>query len=111
MNRFVLVLSVTAILLFSTAWMQTTDTGTVNGTVSLNGAPLPNAVVVLSSSGNSGYTAKATTDASGNFTVSDAPVGSIEAKAYDPQGVFLASGTGVLTKAGDVISLPLSATR
>jgi len=110
-NRFVLIASVTAMLLLSTAWPQATDTGTVNGSVTLNGAPVPNAVVVLSSSGNSGYTAKVTADANGSFTVADAPVGNIEAKAYDSQGVFLVSGTGILSKAGDVISLLLSATR
>jgi len=110
-NRFVLIASAATMLLLSMAWSQATDTGTVNGSVTLNGAPLPNASVVLSSSGNSGYTAKATTDANGNFTVCDAPVGTVEAKAYDAQGAFLVSGTAILSKAGDVVSLTLNATR
>lgn len=110
MKRFVLIASATVIFLL-TAWAQAPATGTVNGSVTLNGAPLPNAAVVLSSSGNSGYTAKTTTDANGNFTVGNAPVGTVEAKAYDAQGVFLVSSAGVLSNAGDVISLSLSATR
>ena len=110
MKKIVLIASVMAIFLL-TAWAQTPPTGTVNGSVTLNGAPVPNAAVVLSSSGSSSYTAKATTDANGNFTVGDAPVGTVEAKAYDSQGVFLVSGAGVLSNAGDVITLSLSATR
>jgi hypothetical protein len=109
-KNIVLIASVTAIFLL-TAWAQAPATGTVNGSVTLNGAPLPNATVVLSSSGSSSYTAKATTDANGNFTVGDAPVGNVEVKAYDSQGVFLASGTAVLSKAGDVVSLTIAATR
>jgi hypothetical protein len=109
-NRFMLIASATVILL-STALAQTGATGTVNGSVTLNDAPVPNAAVVLGSSGSSGYTAKATTDANGNFTVGDAPVGTVEVKVYDSQGVFLVSGTGVLNKAGDVVSLTLKATR
>lgn len=110
MKKIVLIASVTAILLL-TSWAQTQATGTVNGSVTLNGAPLPNATIVLSSSGSSSYTAKTTTDANGNFTVGDAPVGTVEAKAYDSQSVFLVSGTGILSNAGDVISLNLNATR
>lgn len=110
MKRFLLIASA-MVMLFSTVWPQATDTGTVNGSVTLNGAPLSNASVVLSSSGNSGYTGKATTDANGNFTIADAPVGTVEAKAYDAQGAFLVSGTAILSKAGDVVSIPLSATR
>jgi hypothetical protein len=104
-----LIASATVILL-STALAQTVATGTVNGRVTLNGVPVSNAAVVLGSSGSSGYTAKTTTDANGNFTVENAPVGTVEAKAYDSQGVFLVSGIGVLNKAGDVVSLTLSAT-
>lgn len=110
MKRFLLI-AIAMVMLFSTVWPQATDTGTVNGNVTLNGDPLPNASVVLSSSGNSGYTAKATTDANGNFTVAGAPVGTVEAKAYDAQGAFLVSGAAILSKAGDVISLPLNASR
>jgi hypothetical protein len=109
-KRFVLIASATVIF-FLTAGAQAPATGTVNGSVTLNGAALPSATVVLSSSGNSGYTAKAITDANGNFTIGDAPVGNVEAKAYDAQGVFLVSSAGVLSNAGDVVSLSLNATR
>lgn len=110
-KRFVLIASALVIFLLSAAWAQAPATGTVNGSVKLNGTPLANAAVVVSSSGSSSYTAKATTDANGNFTFGDAPVGNVEVKVYDSQGVFLASGAGVLGKAGDVVSLAIAATR
>lgn len=111
MKRFVLVASVAVVFLLSMAWAQTPATGTVNGTVTLNGTAVANAAVVLSSSGDSSYTVRLTTDANGNFSAANAPVGTVEAKAYDSQGGFLVGGTAILSKAGDVISLPLNATR
>jgi hypothetical protein len=110
-KRFMLIASASVIFLLSAAWAQAPATGTVNGSVTLNGAALGNAAVVLTSSGNSAYTGRAATDANGNFSVTDAPVGTVEIKAYDSQGVFLVSGTGIINKAGDVITLALSATR
>lgn len=110
-KRFVRIASALMIFLLSAAWAQAPDTGTVNGNVTLNGAALANAAVSLTSSGNSAYTGKATTDADGNFSVTDAPVGTVEVKAYDAQGVFLVSATGIINKAGDVITLALSAAR
>jgi len=111
MKRFAVIVSALAVLLLAAAWAQGAGTGTVNGSVTLNAAALANAAVVLTSSGSSAYTAKTTTDANGNFSVTDAPVGTVEVKAYDTQGVFLVSGTGIINKAGDVISLALNATR
>jgi len=110
-NRFVLIASASLMFLLATAWAQAPATGTVNGNVSLNGARMPNAAIVVSSSGSSSYTAKTTTDTNGNFTVGDAPVGTVEVKAYDSQGVFLVSGAVALSRAGDVVSLTLNATR
>ena len=111
MKRFMLITSATIMLLFSAVWAQAPATGTVNGSVTLNGTRVSSAAVVVSSSGSSSYTAKTITDANGNFTFGDAPVGNVEVKAYDSQGVFLASGTGNLSKAGDVVSLAIAAIR
>jgi hypothetical protein len=111
MKRFAVIVSALAVLLLAAAWAQGASTGTVNGNVTLNGAALANTAVVLTSSGSSAYTGKATTDANGNFSVTDAPVGTVEVKAYDAQGAFLISATGIINKAGDVITLALSATR
>ncbi len=111
MKRFAVIVSALAVLLLAAAWAQGAATGTVNGNVTLNGAALANAAVTLTSSGSSAYTGKATTDANGNFSVTDAPVGTVEVKAYDAQGAFLVSATGIINKAGDVITLALSATR
>jgi|SRR6266853_3144939 hypothetical protein len=110
-KRFVLIASASMIFLLSAAWAQAPGTGTVNGNVTLNGAALANAAISLTSSGSSAYTGKATTDANGNFSVTDAPVGTVEVKAYDAQGVFLVSATGIINKAGDAITLALSAAR
>jgi hypothetical protein len=110
-KKFVLIASALVLFLLPAAWAQAPATGTVNGSVTLNGAPLSNAAVVVSSSGSSSYTAKAATDANGHFTFANAPVGNVEVKAYDSQGVFLASGTVVLSQAGDVVSLAIAATR
>jgi len=111
MKRFAVIVSALAVLLLAAAWAQGAATGTVNGNVTLNGPALANASVSLTSSGSSAYTGKATTDANGNFSVTDAPVGTVEVKAYDAQGFFLISATGIINKAGDVITLALSATR
>jgi len=97
--------------LFVAGWAQAPATGTVKGSVTLNGSPVTGSTVMLSSSGDSSYTAKVTSDGSGNFVVSNAPLGTIEAKAYDGQGGFIASGTGTLTQAGGTLSLTLSGTR
>jgi len=110
-KRFVLIASASMIFLLSAAWAQAPGTGTVNGNVTLNGAVLANAAVSLTSSGSSAYTGKTTTDANGNFSITDAPVGIVEVKAYDAQGVFLVSATGIINKAGEVITLALSAAR
>lgn len=111
MKRFAVIVSALAVLLLAAAWAQGASTGTVNGNVTLNGTALANVAVVLTSSGSSAYTGKATTDANGNFSVTDAPVGTVEVKAYDAQGAFLISATGIINKAGDVITLALNATR
>jgi hypothetical protein len=110
MKRFLLITSAMAMLLIA-AWAQPVATGTVKGSLTLNGSPLAGAAVVVSSSGDSSYTAKITTDGSGNFIVLNAPLGTLAVKAYDAQGVFLVSGTGTLSQAGDVVSVTLSATR
>jgi hypothetical protein len=105
MKRFAVIVSALVVLHLAAAWPQGVGTGT------LNGAAMANTSVVLASSGSSAYTGKATTDANGNFSVTSAPVGTVEVKAYDAQGVFLVSATGIINKAGDVITLTLSATR
>lgn len=93
------------------AWAQAPATGTVKGSVTLNGSPVAGASVVVGSSGDSSYSVKVTSDASGNFVVANAPLGTIEAKAYDNNGQFLASNTGTLNQAGATISLTLAGTR
>ena len=109
MKRILLTGLALAFALFvSGAWVQAPATGTVKGSVTLNGNGLEGATVVIGSSGNSNYTGRATTDPSGNFSFSNAPVGTIELKVYDANGRFLVSGTGSLKQAGDVISLTLS---
>jgi hypothetical protein len=79
--------------------------------VTLNGVPLVGAAVVIASSGDSSFTVKVTTDASGNFSAASVPLGNVVAKAFDVQGNFLSSVTGTLTRAGDVVTLPIAATR
>jgi hypothetical protein len=111
MKRFAVIVSALAMLLLAAAWAQVVGTGTVNGNVTLNGVALANSAVVLTSSGSSAYTGKATTDANGNFSVTGTPVGTVEVKAYDTQGVYLLSATGVINNAGDTITLALNATR
>jgi hypothetical protein len=108
MKKF-LVIGILAV--FAAAWAQAPATGTVNGSVTLNGNPVTGASVEVGSSGDSSYTAKVTSDTNGNFSVSNAPLGTIEAKAYDSQGQFLASSTGTLAQAGGTLSLTLAGSR
>ena len=93
-------------ILAAVGWAQAAS-GTVNGSVSGAGGPVAGVLVAISSSSNSSYADKATTDQQGKFTISGAPLGSVELKAYDAQGNLLVRGTGTLTLSNQVITVVL----
>ena len=84
---------------------QTAPTGTVNGQISVVGGFLAGARVVLDSSGDATFTATATTDANGQFSVTNVPVGTIGVKIYDAQNNLLKTVSATLDTAGQVLSL------
>jgi hypothetical protein len=63
--------------------------------------------IVFSSSADSGYSASATTDTDGAFSVAQVPVGTVELRVFSPDGKLAVSGKGVLKAAGDVLTLPI----
>jgi hypothetical protein len=87
-----------------TTWAQT-PTGTVNGSVQRASGPLAGAKVVLDSASDSKYTGTATTDAKGEFTIRDAPVGPVTARVYDADETLIATSNAVIRKAGETVTL------
>ena len=83
---------------------QAAPRGTVSGSVTGSGGPVVGVKVVITSA-VSAYTASSITDKNGGFAFSDAPVGGVEVKAYNPQGNALASAKGTLNFAGEIITV------
>jgi hypothetical protein len=86
-----------------TAWAQTT--GTVKGSVQRPSGPVAGAKVVVDSASDSKYTGTATTDAKGEFTIGDAPVGPVTARVYDADETLIATSEAVIRKAGETVTL------
>ena len=95
------------VLLVMTVSAAPGPTGVVKGSVSGDGGPVVGARVVIASGSDSSYTASATTNNEGGFTFSNAPVGEVEVKVYNPQDNLIATGKGVLKVAGETITLVL----
>jgi hypothetical protein len=91
-------------LVAATAWAQP-PTGTVKGSVQQASGPVKGARVVLDSDADSKYTGTATTDANGEFTVTDAPLGPLTARVYDAEDNVIATGKTLLRTAGETVSL------
>jgi hypothetical protein len=111
MNRHLIKLPViffVAAMAAMTAWTQPGATGTVKGTVSGVTGPVAGSRVVVGSRAVSSYTAATSSASNGTFTVTGAPLGTVDLKAYDPKGNVIATGTGNLTSAGQVITVALS---
>src|SRR5258708_1058227 len=100
---FVVILGASAAVI---GWAQAAERGTVNGSVTGSGGPVVGVRVVIERAVSS-YTDKTTTDQKGTFNFSDAPVGGITVKVYDPNGNVLVSGQGTLKSQGDIITLAL----
>jgi hypothetical protein len=88
---------------------QQAPTGVVKGSVRRAAGPVSAAKVVVDSATDSKYTATATTDAAGNFTISGAPLGDVAIRVYDAQDKVIAKGTGTLRRPGETITLVLRA--
>jgi ABC-type phosphate transport system permease subunit len=92
-------------LVVATIVLVRAQTGIVTGTVRRAGGPAASARVVIDSASDSTYTASTTTNADGRFTVAEAPVGAIGVKVYDAKGQLIAQTRGVLSHAGDTLTL------
>ncbi len=86
------------------------DAGTVAGVVRVDGAPVAEAKVVVTSSASSAYQGSARTDAEGAFSVPDVPVGDAEVHVYGPDDALLASGS-VAVRAGERLTVELEPSR
>ena len=107
MNRHLCLAVACVALLAMTASAAIGPTGVVKGSVSAADGPVVGARVVIGSHTDSSYTASTTTDKEGAFTFSNAPVGELELKVYNSQDTLIASGKGVLTAAGETITVVL----
>ena len=86
---------------------QSTETGTVTGSVDRAGSPVASVRVVINSGSDSTYTASTTTDRDGHFTIANAPVGAIGVKVYDARDHVIAQARGTLSRAGETLTLVL----
>lgn len=102
-GQFALLLTLVATL----ALAQDPGSGTVTGTLVIDGAVREGARIVASSSASSAWEVEAVTDENGGFSVSDAPLGTIWLKAYDADDQLLAMGEGELSEDGQVLDLDL----
>lgn len=83
------------------------ETGTVAGSVRRASGPVAAVRVVIDSGADSKYTASATTDRDGRFTIASAPVGAISVKVYDAREQVIAQARGTLSRAGETLTLVL----
>lgn len=81
--------------------------GTVQGRVHGPGGPVAGVKIVLESAADSSFGKTTQTNAEGGFTLADIPLGEIEVKVYDAEGILLVSGKGILERAGETITLVL----
>jgi len=88
------------------SWPQAAARGTVTGSVTGASGPVAGVKVVITSA-VSAYTENTTTDQTGTFTFSGAPLGGVTVMAVDSRGRTLASATGKLDTAGEVVTLSL----
>jgi len=93
-------------LLACAAWAQG-GTGTVQGTVKVNKAPLAGAKVILGSAADSQFRQVLATDAQGSFTATGVPLGVVSVKVFDAAGKFVIKGEGIVERAGETITLVL----
>jgi hypothetical protein len=86
------------------AWAAA-ETGTIAGTVRRSNGPVASARVEIDSGADSKFSASATTDHEGQFTVPDVPVGPVGIKVYDATSHVLAQTRATVTHAGERVSL------
>ncbi len=86
---------------------QSSSMGTVGGQVSVVGGFLAGARVVISSTGETNYTASSSTDQDGTFSIASVPVGTIEIKVYDAQRNLLTTVSATLAFAGQILNVPI----
>ncbi len=85
--------------------------GTVAGVVRIDGTPAAEAQVTVTSSADSTYQGSAVTDAGGAFSIPDVPLGVVEVRVTGPDDALLATGRGVLGRAGETVAVELQPTR
>src|SRR5262249_24507658 len=87
---------------------QQKETGTVSGVVARASGPVASVRVVVNSGSDSKYTASATTDRDGRFTIAGAPAGPIGVKVYDAGNPVVAQARGTVTR-GETLTLTIQA--
>ena len=106
--RILLLAAVVAVGVVAAVAAQGAATGTIKGSVrSSKGAPVAATRVEAASRNNSAYTGAATTDADGNFTLTDVPVGNVTLTVINRQERVVARGNGVIREAGETITVQL----
>jgi hypothetical protein len=107
MQRILFILTLAASLA-STAFAQGAARGTVSGKVTnATGVPVAQAAVTVTSDVAPSYKGKATTNATGDFSVADVPAGPVTASAVQPNGVVRASAKGTISNASPSVVLTI----
>jgi hypothetical protein len=96
-----------ALCLSYVVFAQAEGNGRITGTLRRGTTAVPGARIAVDSAVRSNYTGAATTSSTGRFTITSAPVGEVEVKAYDSQGNLLASTKTRIAKAGDTVTVAL----
>jgi hypothetical protein len=79
----------------------------VTGSVTGSGVPVVGVRVTIVSAVSS-FAPSTVSDEKGNFTFTGMPLGGVTVKVLDPKGNVLASATGTLRVAGEVLSIPVN---
>lgn len=86
---------------------QSGQTGTVGGQVSIVGGSMAGAKISVTTSGDATYTATATTDANGKFSIQGVPLGTVTINVSDTQNNLLKTLNATLASAGQVLNLDI----
>lgn len=84
------------------------DTGTLEGTVLVEGELIAGARVNVESAASSSFLAEEVSDAEGRFEIAGVPVGNFTVWVYGADDTLLAEGTGTLIEAGETIRVHLA---
>lgn len=108
-RKTTLVLLLASLFAVAGMWAQTPGTGTVKGTLKKGTVAVAGARITIESAASSSYTAVATTDATGAYSVTGTPLGGIDVKAYDTEGKLLTSSKSTVRTAGQIVTVNLTA--